>query len=173
MSDEPLPNTFRHLSDITTTHSSLQSIQLGRSIPPSPLNKTPSQEFMPLNHKTRFTPPFPSIAIPLTQLIRRLLNIKNRPQLLPPNPLILQHPIINPRILAFNFQHRLRRDGFQHEVVVAVRAVLVALFEFLGILAKGFFAFLAGECLLDIRREERRNGRGGGEGGGVKWGTGR
>jgi hypothetical protein len=33
-------------------------------------------------------------------------------------------------------------------VVVAVRAVLVAFFEFLGVFAEGFFAFFAGEYLF-------------------------
>lgn len=98
------------------------------------------------NHLRRSPPGTPAISH-LTQLIRCLLDVENRPLFLPPHPIILQHPTINARILALKLQHRLRCNSINHEVVVAVWAVLIALFEFSGVLAKRFFALFAGECL--------------------------
>ncbi len=86
-----------------------------------------------------------------TQLIRRLLDIKDRPLLLPSNPIILQHPAIDSRILSLNLQHRLWRNSFKDEVVIAMWAVLVTFLEFFGIFSEGFLALLAGKSLDCIR----------------------
>lgn len=88
-----------------------------------------------------------------TQFIRRLLNIKDRPILLPFDPIILQHPTINPRILALKLQHRFWSHGIDNEVVVAVRTVLVGFLELLGVFAEGFAALFAGECHVCLLQE--------------------
>ena len=64
---------------------------------------------------------------------------------MPPNPLILQHPTINPRILSLHLQRRLRLLRLNDKVVIAVRAVLVAILELLRVLAEALLALLARE----------------------------
>lgn len=99
------------------------------------------------NHKTRST-----------QLIRRLLNIKDRPRLLSSESIVLQHPTIHPRVLALELEHGLRGHGLEDEMVVAVGTVFIALFEFLGIFSEDLLAFFAGECLWFFVRGVRVEG---------------
>lgn len=62
--------------------------------------------------------------------------------------IIFQHPTILPHILAFDLQACLWLDRFDHEVIVAERAIFVAVFELLHIFPKALLALLAGKCHL-------------------------
>ena len=57
--------------------------------------------------------------------MRRLLDIEDGAHLLLPLPLVLDHPVVDARILALHVQTRLGRQRVEHEVVVAVGAVFV------------------------------------------------
>ncbi len=59
--------------------------------------------------------------------------------------LIPQHPTINPHIIALHLQPRLRFLGLDHEMVVAVRAVLVAILKLLHVLPEALLALFARE----------------------------
>lgn len=107
--------------------------------------------------------PLPCLPLPLTshplpqsdwystQLIRRVLDIEYGPGLLLPCSMVDQHPVIDSSILALKFQHRFWCLGFQHKVVVAVRAVLVTFFEHCGIFSEGLFALFASKGLGCVR----------------------
>jgi hypothetical protein len=82
-----------------------------------------------------------------TQLIRGILDVEYGPGFLLPRSVVDQHPVIDSSIFALKFQHRLWCLGFQHKMVIAVRAVLVTFFEHCGILSEGLFALFAGEGL--------------------------
>lgn len=84
-----------------------------------------------------------------SQLIRRLLNIEYSSLLLASNSLILQHPIVDSRILSLKLEHRLWRDSFKDKVVIAVWAVFIAILELRSVLSEGLFALLAGEYLFN------------------------
>lgn len=56
---------------------------------------------------------------------------------------VLDHPSIFSDILSLHFQSRLWLLRLNHEVVVAVRAVLVAVLELVHILTKALFALFA------------------------------
>ena len=88
-----------------------------------------------------------------TQLIWRLLDIKNCPLFLAPNSVILNHPAINSCIFTLKFQHWLWCNSFENEVIVAMWAILVGFFEFCSILSEGFFALFAGEYLSYFVRQ--------------------
>ena len=108
---------------------------------------------MPLNQ----TPNAPLIkGYRSTQFIWCLLDIKDCPLFLPFNPIILDHPTINSRVLALKLQHRFRRHSFEDEVVITVWTVLVAFFEFFGVFAESLFALLTGEGLVFLVGVARR-----------------
>ena len=85
----------------------------------------------------------------LTQLIRISLYIEYRPLPSILDAVILQHAVVDPRVLAFDTQRGLGDDGLDDEVVVAVRAVLVGLLELLRVLAEALLALLARERHLE------------------------
>jgi hypothetical protein len=82
---------------------------------------------MSLNQIPSFAPDFyiPYNDPTSAQLIRCLFHVEYTSLLLPPNAIILQHPAIDPCVFAFKFQHWFRCHGFENEMIVAVRAVLV------------------------------------------------
>jgi hypothetical protein len=84
---------------------------------------------------------------PLTQLIWCIPHVENRPVSLLSHSLVLEHSGVDARILAFNLQPRLRREGIEDEVVVAVRAVLITVLELTAVFAEALLALLAGEGL--------------------------
>lgn len=61
------------------------------------------------------------------------------------HPLVLQHARILPHILALDLQPRLGLHSLDQKVVVAVRAVFVALVKLGHVFAEALFAFLARE----------------------------
>jgi hypothetical protein len=76
------------------------------------------------------------------------MNLLEIPQRLRPVvsfTLILEHACILAHIIALDLQSRLRRDGLEDKVVVAVGAVLVALVKLLDVLAEALFALFAGK----------------------------
>jgi len=99
------------------------------SLAPPPLPQSP-QPIRPLRH----IPPFHAA-------------------LLPPNPLILNHPSIPPNILPLKLHKRPRHLRLDDEMVVAVRAVLVALVPLLRVLAEALLALLAREHHLEALQE--------------------
>lgn len=84
--------------------------------------------------------------------MRSILDIENSPQLLGLDPIVLEHPAINPRVLALELQPSLWRYSFQHIVIIAVRAVFVAVLKLLGVFAESFLALLACEGLVRISK---------------------
>ena len=73
------------------------------------------------------------------------LIVPDSRRLLPLNTIVSDHSRVFPDVFSLNLQTCLWLLGFQHEVVVAVRAVLVALLERLHVFAEDFPAFLACE----------------------------
>ena len=80
-------------------------------------------------------------------------DIKYRRDLLPPHSIILQHPRIDPHIFALYLQLHLRGQSINDKVVVAVRAVLVALVKFLRVFAEALFALFAGKDHFGLFKE--------------------
>jgi hypothetical protein len=62
-------------------------------------------------------------------------------------------PCVYSGILALDLDSWFRGQGINDEVIVAMRAVLIALVKLLGVLAKGLFAFLAGKGDLEAFEE--------------------
>ena len=91
------------------------------------------------------------------QPIRRVLDIEYRSLRLGPHALILEHPRIHPGVLALDLQRRLGRHGVPDEVIVAMRAVLIAVLKLLGVFSEALLAFLARK---DLRIPVRREGEG-------------
>lgn len=106
-----------------------------------------SSYYLGLNTASLAQSPLFRIVLSSTEFIRRLLYIENTSLFLLPYALVLQHSAIDPCILALNLQHWFRSHGFNHEMVIAVWAVLIRLFELLCVFAEGLFALLAGEDL--------------------------
>lgn len=73
------------------------------------------------------------------------LVVPDRKLLLPLDTIIPDHPRVLPDILALDLETSLRLLGLEQEVVVAVRAVLVALFKRLHVFAETLLALFAGE----------------------------
>lgn len=81
------------------------------------------------------------------QLIRGITHVENRALAVLPHALVLEHARVDARVLALDLQPRARRHGVNDIVVVAVRAVLVALVELAPVLAKALFALFARKYL--------------------------
>lgn len=77
--------------------------------------------------------------------IRGILNIENRSLLLALYPIILEHASVYARILTLKLEGWRWCFGIENEVVVTVRAILVTVFEFLGVFSKALLAFLTGK----------------------------
>lgn len=84
-----------------------------------------------------------------TQPVGFLVDVKDGPQLLLLDALVLEHAVVHPGVLALDAQGGLGDDGLEDEVVVAVGAVLVGLLELLDLLAEALAALLAGEHHLE------------------------
>jgi len=69
------------------------------------------------------------------------------------DPIVLEHLVVHPHVLALDRKGGLGRLGLDDEVVIAVRAVLVAFLELLGIFAEALLALLAGEDHLEALEE--------------------
>lgn len=63
--------------------------------------------------------------------------------------LVLDETGVLSNVLTLDLQSSLRRLCFEHKVVVAVWAILVALFKLLNVLAESLFAFFACEDHLE------------------------
>lgn len=61
-----------------------------------------------------------------SQLVWCLLDVKDGAHILLPLALVLDHPVVDTGVLSLDVERRLGRQGVEHKVVVAVRAVLVA-----------------------------------------------
>ena len=104
--------------------------------------------------KPTYFPPLVSHSSP--QLIRIILQVEYRPLRIPLDPVVLDHPVVDPRVLALDRQSRLGHHGIEHKVVIAVRAVLVGLLELLSIFAEALLALLAGEGEVELLAERVR-----------------
>lgn len=92
-------------------------------------------------------PPSPLFEqVPLAKLVSLRRRVEDCPPPFLPDPLVLEQPIVHPNVVALDGQRGLGGLCLEDVVVVAVRAVLVALVELLCVLAEDLFAFLAGEC---------------------------
>lgn len=138
------------------------------------LNATSS---MPLSHPTpAVVVCFIHLPIPLFRLpkpIGSVPNVEDCLLLLLPQAVILQHPGVDPYILALNLQSRLRRQSIEDKVVITMRTVLITFYlslsaprrdvhgggfkpflEFLRIFPETLLAFLTRKglhrCLLDF-----------------------
>ena len=76
------------------------------------------------------------------------------------DPVVPEHPVVNPRVLGLNPQRGLGLHGVDHEMVVAVRAVLVGVLELLRVLAEALLALLAGKGKVELLAERVRLGLG-------------
>lgn len=85
----------------------------------------------------------PLVSCFLSQPRSLQLIIPNSQVLFRFNPLILDHPRVLSNILSLHLQSCLWFFGLNDKVVVAVRAVLVAVFEFGHVFAETLFTFLA------------------------------
>ncbi len=64
---------------------------------------------------------------------------------MPSRSVVLQELVVHAGIVAFDGERRFGNLGFNDKVVVAVRAVFVAVLELLCIFAEAFFALFASE----------------------------
>lgn len=72
-----------------------------------------------------------------------MLDIENRSLLLASYSIVLKHSGVYPSILALKLEGWRWCFCIEDEVVVAVRAILVTVFEFLGVFSKALLAFFA------------------------------
>lgn len=89
----------------------------------------------------------------LTQLVRIIVGVENGFVLDALDPIVPQHSSIFSRVLTLDLECWCGRLGFEHEVVVAVRAVLVGVLKLPGVFAEAFLALLAGEDHLEALQE--------------------
>ena len=103
-----------------------------------------------------------------------ILDVEDGAHVLLPLALVLDHPVVDSGILALDVQRGLWRQGVEDEVVVAVRAVLVAaprsanvgpgmwlwdaerhvpVLELAGVLAEGLFALFADKDHLEALQQ--------------------
>ena len=85
----------------------------------------------------------------LSQTFVKTLDTPDFLLLLASFPVVLEHPRILTHILALDLQSRFRLYRFQHEVVVAVWAIFVAVVKVLYVLPETLFALFAGEDHLE------------------------
>mgnify|MGYP000888566584 CR=1 FL=1 len=78
-----------------------------------------------------------------TQSLAGLFQVPDGLLLFLAHTLVLDETCVLSDILALDLQSSLWCLCFKHKVVVAVRAVLVALFKFLNVLSESLFAFFA------------------------------
>lgn len=96
-------------------------------------------------HNFSFTS-WPSSLAPTSSQPRSLtLIFPNRRHFLLLHTVIPDHPSVLPDIVTLDLQAGLWLDSLEQEVIVAVRAVFVALLKSLHVLAEAFLAFLAGK----------------------------
>jgi hypothetical protein len=62
--------------------------------------------------------------------------------------MILQYSIIDPNVLALNFQNRFGCHSFNYEVIIAVWAVFITFFEILCIFPEALLAVLTRKSLV-------------------------
>lgn len=110
--------------------------------------KHPKQCVYHTTHACIFVPPHTHGSFS-TQPIGSILDIKDGPVLLPLDALVPQHARILPHVLALDLELGLGGHGIEHEVVVAVRAVLVGVLHLAGVLAEALFALFAGKRHLE------------------------
>lgn len=72
---------------------------------------------------------------------------------LPSCSVIFQEPIVHASIVTFDGERWFGNLGFNDEVVIAVRAVFVAVIELLCIFAEALFALFAGKCHVERLHE--------------------
>jgi len=88
----------------------------------------------------------------LTESVCCLVEAEDGAFSIPTYPLVLEHPGIYARILAFDLEGGLGGHSFDYKVIIAVWAVLIAFVKLCRILAKTFLAFLACERLVKMRQ---------------------
>lgn len=98
----------------------------------------------------------PCLLNPLAKLVGVWRRVKDSPPGVPGvllGSLIPEHLVVHSDIITLNGQGSLGGLGFEDEVVVAVRAVLVAIVKLLGVFAEGLFAFLASKRHFEALHE--------------------
>jgi hypothetical protein len=95
----------------------------------------------------------PSILLDLAEFVCILVWVEHGSLAIVPNAVVLEHLAVDPYVLALDRQRSFRRLCVNHEVVVAVGAVLVALVELLGVLPKALFALLTREGHVEALEE--------------------
>lgn len=84
-----------------------------------------------------------------SQLVSILVRVEDGSQTALLLPVVLEHLAVHSHIVALDGQSSLGGLGIDNEVVIAVRAVFVGLFELGGILSEALLALFAGKGHLE------------------------
>jgi len=108
-----------------------------------PFQWLPTDEY-PINIKTASNASHVIVNIngaTLTEPVCCLVEAEDGAFSIPTYPLVLEHPGIYARILAFDLEGGLGGHSFDYKVIIAVWAVLIAFVKLCRVLAKTFLAF--------------------------------
>lgn len=136
------------LSSAFSTNTTLPPLQY--FLPSLPLHHLLSTH-LAFIHPSIHPPIHSSIYSHSAQLIRirRRIEDGDPPVAVLLDAVVLEHLVVDAGVVALDGEGGLRDGGVEHEVVVAVRAVLVGLLELLRVLAEALLALLARERHLE------------------------